>query len=282
MSELDKAEYQRIEAAIRATEQMMIGNPHIRQDAVAALLEPSKGRLHQLDHNGTGLSADVDNRKKQASDSIAIAVLVMQETQLNSAEKEIYGSFLQQDHFSRDDFGKLDEFYTDGGAWDRLSENGKKNMSERFWKGVEQGQYTLQEAPQNVRNKETDQLAFYIQNPDKAPEAVQRMSPAVKADFMTAHESGNKEAAREILNSKPLFESSTNGKTQAAAEHSEVALGREAEDKAETLTQNQGSAEELEDRASDIPKLASFDELPSTSPTQLPAAGGSSGRTPST
>lgn len=270
MSELDKAEYQRIEAAIRATENAMVGNPHIRQDAAAAFLEPSKGRLHQLDPNGTGFSVDDDKRKKLASDTIVIAVLVMQETRLSAAEKEVYGGFLQQDHFSREDFEELDHFYADGGAWDRLSENGKKNMSERFWKGIEQGEYTLQEAPQNVRNKESDQLAFYIQNADKAPKAVLRMNPEVKEDFIRAHESGDQEAAVEILNSKALFESSPLKTPQAATERSEVIIVDDPERKSDTAGKDDLKVRSLDDLGEDVPSFASFEELPAASPTQLP------------
>ena len=222
MSEQDKAEYQRIEATVRATEQVVANNPHLRKDAAAAFLEPAKRRIEEMERTGLGPHQEDKERRKQEGASIAIAFMVMAETRLTSHEKSVYGSFLQSNYFTQYDFGKLEEFYADGSAWDRLSENGKKQMSERFWAGIENGQYRFQEAPTKVREKEAEQLAFYFTNPDKAPDSVNRMNQQAKDAFIRAHQSGNKIAVYDILDRQDLFESAPMEKTQSASAYQEL------------------------------------------------------------
>ena len=266
MSDLDKAEYQRIEAAIRATEDQMANNPHVRHDASVALMEPAKRRLETMDQEGRGLLNSDDERRKQSMEAAQIAVLVLQESRLNSAEKQAFGGFLQSEYFTRSDFGKLEDFYADGGAWDRLSPEGKKQMSERFWGGIEKGEYTLSEAPDNVRKKEVGQLAHYLEHPEQAPESIKRMSPSAKEEFLQAHRSGDIEAAEKILNSKDLFESSTKVKTQAASERSELAGGDESSksSKTEKDSNTQEVAETVQEDS-----YVSFEDLPPARPTEL-------------
>lgn len=266
MSELDKGEYQRIEAAIRATEDQMANNPHVRHDASIALMEPARKRLETMDQEGRGLLNSSEERKKQSMEAAQIAVLVLQESRLNSAEKQTYGGFLQSEYFTRSDFEKLEDFYAEAGPWDRLSPEGKKQMSDRFWGGLEQGEYTLDEAPDNVRKKEIGQLFHYLEHPDQAPESIKRMSPSVKEELLEAHRSGDAKAAEEILNSKDLFESSTKVKTQAASERSELA---DSEESSKALEEKKDSNIQEESEAVPEESYVSFEELPSAKPTEL-------------
>ena len=268
MSELDKSEYGKIEKAIEAAEQSFSKEPLLSRDRVAAAIEPGKRRLETFHQEGFDPSRPDGDRKRRESNSVAIAVHVMQETQLNARERETFASFLHQDFFTRSDFKKLEAFYADGGAWDRLSDDGKKEMSQRFWSGVEQGEYHFEEAPSNVRNKEADQLAFYLKNPEKAPEVVQRMSPAAKEDFIQAYESGDRKSAQEVLSSNPLFESSPLEKTQAATQRSEGAASREGNTKTDRTESKE--QDKLEDTSKDAEALASLGDISEFSPTALP------------
>ena len=280
MSEIDKAEYQRIETAIKATEDKMASNPHIRQNASAAITEPAKRRLETLDREGHGLLNPDNDRKKQSIEAAQIAILVLQESHLNSAEKQTYGGFLQCEYFTRSDFGKLEEFYADGGAWDRLSPEGKKQMSDRFWGGIEQGEYTLDETPDNVRKKEVGQLAYYLEHPEQAPESIKRMNPKSKEEFLEARKAGNETAALEILNNRDLFESSTKVMTQEASERSELASGEKAAQVAKAEKAEDAGASLDSDRGPEGRSFASFEIASAASPTDLPSKNESADRTP--
>ena len=274
MSEIDKSQYERIEAAIRATELAMAGNPHIRKDAAMAMLEPSKKRLEALEQQGLAPHQSDEERRKQENTSVAIAMLVMQETQLSSLEKQTYGGFLQQEFFTRSDFGKLDEFYADGGAWDRLSGEGKKQMSERLWKGIERGEYSFDEIPENVRKKEADQLNLYLQNPESAPAFVSRIDPETVEKFQREYASGNQEAALAVLDSKELFESLPAEETQAAMEHSGIAASRSHDG----ITEVEATSDKAEVENTEVAGIASFDTLAPADPTTLRASSESLGR----
>jgi len=275
MTTLDEAEHQRLQNAISDAERILGGNPENSMSTIAVGMQPMKQRIDALEKDGV-LGADHQERKKSDSaTAVAIAALVAQESRLSHSERQTYSDFLRQDYFTRDDFKKLDAFYADSGAWDRLTDEGKKQMSERIWTGVEQGSHSFAELPNNIRKKETDQLADYIKNPEKAPDAVQRMSPEAKQEFIRTYDSGDQGAAQEVLNSEALFGSSQE-KTQATSvRRSEAAARDEKTDegkKEENLTKKATS----DVSQSDSNFFAGLTE--STSPTSLPESGNSGER----
>jgi len=201
---------------------------------------------------------------------VAVAALVAQETALSHEERQTYASFLHQDYFTKKNFNELDAFYADGGAWHRLSDEGKKQMSQRFWNGVERGEYEFQEAPQNVQKNEADQLAYYIANPDKAPDIIKRMNPEASEKFLTAHEAGDRAKMQEILSGKALFDSSLE-KSQPASVRSVEAATRDENveaDKVETA-QKRGIGK----TDSDDHFFASLETTAQIKPTEIQVAG---------
>ena len=82
--------------------------------------------------------------------------MVERETKLNEEEKKKYAEFLAKDYFTRSDFNELSTFYADGGAYDRLSTEGKANMSDRIQHGIERGEFSHDELPSNVRKKDAE------------------------------------------------------------------------------------------------------------------------------
>lgn len=263
MSELDKSEYQRIEAAIRATEQAMAGNPHIRTDAAAAMLEPSKKRLEVLEQDGFAPHQDDDKRKKEGQTAVAVAYLVMQETRLNSEEKQAYGSFLQKDYFTRNDLADLEDFYADGGAWDKLTKKGKEEMFIRLDEGIQRGEIEFSELSPTMRQKhmETPYLEF-TQSKSSNDSIFRDTPPEAREEFIREYEAGNYEAAREVLNLQGVkLDSVTKDQNQAATERSEVADGTKiSEDKslAQKAERNQTTDDELESLSAltDLPKIS--------------------------
>lgn len=62
--------------------------------------------------------------------------LVIEETRLNDAEKADYRKVLAKEYFKRKDFPFMEKFYADGGAWDKLSEGGRAQLSIRIELGM--------------------------------------------------------------------------------------------------------------------------------------------------
>ncbi|MDB4265115.1 hypothetical protein N9891_00040 [bacterium] len=255
MTNLDEAEHQRLQNAINDAERLFGGKLENQLGILAAKIQPLKTRVETLQTEIIQDDGHYGRKRSEAAQQLAIALLASQEYALSHEEKATYAEFLYQDYFTREDFGVLETFYADGGAFDRLSEGGKKQMSERIWAGIEQGGYTHAELPHDVRRKNLDELAKYIEQPENAPDTVKRMNPEVRAGFMRAYESGDKEQAEEILNSQDLFESSTKVKTQAATERSEVAEGGDFKGSA--------TREQIDDQ--DASELAALTSIPATS-----------------
>jgi len=271
MSTLDEAEYQRLQSAIGEAERLFTNGSQASNAYLGAEISSKKQRVQSLEHEGIFGNESSERRKSDSATAVAVAALVAQENRLNHSERQTYASFLHQEHFTRDDFKKLDSFYADGGAWDRLSERGKKEMSDRIWTGVENGSHSFKELPDQVRKKETDQLANYIKNPEKAPDAVQRMNPEVKEEFIKAHDAGDRESAQKILNSKGLFESSPTEKTQAAAERSEAAASRAAKSEGDRPEIQKKEVETLAQKDPEEDDLSALGDL-SVSMTDLPSS----------
>jgi hypothetical protein len=175
------------------------------------------------DQQGLSPYGNDDERKKRSNDATAIALLVMQESNLNEQERETYAGFLHKEYFTKKDFGNLETFYSDGGAYDRLSGVGKSQMSERIWTGIERGEFTHGELPEHTRKKDADQVYTFLQNPETAPQSIKNIRPEALREFVREYETGNRDAADKILSGKDLFEKDHSGLSQAASERSDEA-----------------------------------------------------------
>jgi hypothetical protein len=58
--------------------------------------------------------------------------LVAEEGKLNAAEKKAYGALVAKQFFKKSDFAALEAFYADGAGYDKLSQAGKGEMSQRI------------------------------------------------------------------------------------------------------------------------------------------------------
>ena len=94
-----------------------------------------------------------DKKEKEQKDRSAIAAMVERETKLNEEEKKKYSEFLAKDYFKRSDLSELSQFYADGGAYDRLSKNGKEQMDTRVKEGVRRGELSRDELPPEIERK---------------------------------------------------------------------------------------------------------------------------------
>lgn len=119
------------------------------------------------------------------------------ETALSEGEKQTYDSFLRKDFFTKNDFRRLDQFYSQ--TWERLTENGKTEMSHRIWEGIRRDEYTFTELPKSVREKETKQAHNLLRDHSMGPESTLAIPEKDRNDFIRAYESGREEEAGKIL-----------------------------------------------------------------------------------
>lgn len=156
-----------------------------------------------------------EKKEQKARESATILQLVELEHKLNSVEKEQYSGFLELDYFTKANFEKLDDFYDK--TWDKLTQEGKSQMSYRVWEGVRQGEYTFDELPENIRKKEAERLYEQLVGTERAPAALANIPQQDRADFIREYEAGNEKAVTEVL-SRESF--SLNVSTHSATEGS--------------------------------------------------------------
>lgn len=189
--------------AIRQLETMLApGNSSgvtINSMLLTSLLDGEKRRLFHLEEAEVAAVAEEHEKVMREAE---IAAAVQHETALTAAEREQYAEFLGKEAFSKADFSKLEKFY--GSAWDRLTEEGKANMSTRVWNGVRNGSYQFNELPEIVKEKEAQRLYDQLRDSTKRDAALDRIPENDRADFMREWEAKNKAKSYEVLD-RPTF-----------------------------------------------------------------------------
>lgn len=141
--------------------------------------------------------AKEDERKEQAEHAIAVS-MAERELALSRSERAVYASFLECEFFTKAMFGKLDHFYTN--TWDRLSEDGKSEMSRRVWEGVRRNEYEFFELPESVKSKEAERIERMLVNGEAG---VDKVTSEDKTDFLDAQGTNAKYS---VLNRKSFAE----------------------------------------------------------------------------
>lgn len=150
MSELDKIEYEKLTELATKLE-TVLNRTGPTQAGVSALLTTALGRIENLQHEGV-LNPDQDEkRKNRSTQEIAIAAIVARETRLNEQEKASFAGFLEKDAFEKKDFKKLEQFYTH--SYDKLSDDGKAQMSHRIEEGIRRGNFERDDLPTVIQEK---------------------------------------------------------------------------------------------------------------------------------
>lgn len=195
---MERAEAGRLQEAVKQLETALAFNAATSGSTSTMLLvqwlDSAKKRIAELEDLEE--TAIADERKKSVED-LAIAFKVQREAALSAAEREQYQEFLGREFFTKEDFGKLEKFYE--GAWDRLSEEGKAEMSHRVWEGVRRKKYEFSELPDIVKEKEAERLHGMFQKSEKMPENLKRIPESDRKDFMREWESGNRSEAYKVL-----------------------------------------------------------------------------------
>ena len=157
---------------------------------------------------------------------LEVAQAMQRETALSSEEKGIFGNFLQKEFFTKADFNSLDQFYTK--TWDRLSEQGKDEMSHRIWEGIRHNEFKFKELPESVKEKEASRIYADITKGDNGVSNINQVPQEDKSDFVNAYNSGNKKSAYEILE-RDCFKNSIAVRKPATTEHTAVEKTKESE-----------------------------------------------------
>ncbi len=228
----DQQERDNLQRSIASAETALpVSAPSTRR-ILENLIEGARGRIATLD------TKIKDEHEAQVREQAAIALMAQKEAALTAREQAEYSGFLKEDFFTKRDFGRLEHFYVD--AWDRLSEEGKDEMSHRFWEGIRHGEYKFSDAPKAVREKEEDLMYTELSNPSKKHESIERIPGSDRADFIRAYRSGNRDEAAKVLN-RESFQKNAALETASGVKHQSPMAGNSAND--ELLLANDKSAQ---------------------------------------
>lgn len=223
--------------AIREIEGLLANGTALKGSAntmvLAHLLERAKNRIVELDR-----AADVaiaEEREKGQMEIAAAVVTAQREVALNMEERRQFTEFLAKDHFTKADFGSLEKFYQS--AWDRLSEDGKAEMSHRVWEGVRLKEYEFRELPEAVKQKEAERLRDQLTHVQISTD-LQRIPESDREDFIRAWDNGKSGEAYEVLD-RPVF--AENVDTKGTTVEAETAIVKTTE--ARIVAERQLSAE---------------------------------------
>ena len=199
MSEIDKSdelEYASLQSSISSAERALRSSGGTSV-VLKNFLENAKARMGFVEKKIKEAQEKDARVEEDAKAFLTHKQEVERETALSESEKQTYDSFLGEDFFTKEDFARLDQFYSK--TWDRLTESGKTEMSHRIWEGVRRDEYTFTELPKSVREKETKQAYNLLRDPSKGPESALAIPEKDRTDFIRAYERGEEEEAGKIL-----------------------------------------------------------------------------------
>jgi hypothetical protein len=279
----DQQERDNLQRSIASAETALpVSAPSTRR-ILENLIEGARGRIATLD------TKIKDEREAQVREQAAIALMAQKEAALSAREQAEYSGFLKEDFFTKGDFGRLEHFYAH--AWDRLSEEGKDEMSHRFWEGIRHGEYKFSDAPKAVRDKEEDRVYAKLTTPQIEQDRIRQIPESDRADFIRAYKAGDREEAGRVLNRESFGKNVGLGKSagikpEASDEGKQVAdqavvenVKKPAAKDADTVAASAASAK-FQDIQLDTVGLKGVALVNATSPpsaASLPDASGSRG-----
>lgn len=201
MSQLDEVEYASLSDQVRKIEELTNSS---QPEGVGYLLKNflhnAKSRMAEI-HDEEVRSED-EKKDQKSKETASVVHLAELEHKLNTEEKQQYSGFLKLDYFTKANFDELESFYAN--SWDKLSESGKAEMSSRVWEGIKRKEYTFEELPETVREKESERMYKQLTGRIEPSASLQYVPAQDRADFVREYEAGNEQAASRIL-SRPAF-----------------------------------------------------------------------------
>lgn len=210
-TDMDRAEAGRLREAVKSLEAMIkaggITSNAASSMLLAGALSTAQKKIEDLD--GREQEAKKDERERAEKD-VAIAIAIQHEAALSAEENRQYQDFLSREYFTKNDFGKLEHFYEH--TYDRLSEQGKSEMSHRVWEGVRREQYEFNELPDVVKEKEATRLRHELSKDRPDPKLLE-IPVNDRGDFISAWDANQHSKAFEVLNKKCFSENVAVGST---------------------------------------------------------------------
>ena len=148
----DEQERSNLLRAIADVETAIAGSSPSTRRILENTLENARKRVVVLDKKIE--EAKVEHAAEVQAQATAAAALAAKETKLSAEERKTYRGFLEESYFTKKDIGRLDEFYTH--SYDRLSEGGKEEMSERLHEGIRRGELKSTDLPDSVLKRDAE------------------------------------------------------------------------------------------------------------------------------
>ena len=218
MDTLDESETLKLEKAINQAEKL-IGEGRLSGKSASSLLlneiAKAEKRLETLQPEGWLTDRKEEKKAAALAQELAVAAKVARESALNHEEKIQYAEFLKVEYFKKSDFDELAAFYSH--SWDKLSEEGKDEMSDRVWGGVKRGEYRFDELPAEVAEEEAERLFNKLsEEHDRRVERI-GLSESTCVEFAEAWSRGERDRGIRIL-SDAGWESRHEGLTVSGGE----------------------------------------------------------------
>ncbi len=227
-------------------------------------------------------SEDEENHRKEQQEKSTMRFVIEQEAALNSEERREYAGFLRKEFFTKSDFHSLAHFYAH--SWDKLTESGKEQMSHRLWGGIRHGEYTFQELPEVVKEKESEGLYEQLRESKKASPELMAIPLEDRNAFLNAWKNKDCSKAYEILDRPSFKENVAKGVPQNVKSESAAVVKTEAAERLIQIEKREENTSKKPDSGNVIGKVdLKLDDLKlvdsGSAPITSPLPGGGSART---
>lgn len=273
MAENSEVRSSQLAQRVEEIEKLIRTGANVAGTSLASLLETAQAQLDST--RVEEQHATVGKKEREQHERASVAHMVEQEHRLNAAEKEQYGRFLEQDYFTKANFVELDSFYAH--SWDKLSDEGKAQMSHRVWEGIRRDEYEFDELPENVRKKEAERLHEQFTGKIQVDTSLQNIPEQDKADFVREYKAGNDQGVSEVLK-RDVFSENVSSRKESSKEDS---LSKEKKPEERSSETTPPAKEEAPDTQSPLASLTVMEAdevtMPSVRSSQSsgsPARGG--------
>jgi len=243
LSLLDELKIQRLQGAVTAMERLVAEGGSVNPSSLASSLAGMRDRLSDLEEGTTSVE-DREKKKDSANLDLAVAVAVARETALSDAEKDSFADFLSKSYFTKQDFGALGEFYRH--SYDKLSDDGKAEMSHRLWEGIRRGEYHFSELPEDVRKRDADRLAEVLASQSLEDRAEAQIPEQDRQEFLEAHRKGDTERVAKILD-REVFRQNTSTNALANPSNEREVASTESQEAHDSLLDNPSPSNESDE-----------------------------------
>lgn len=237
-AKLDEMERDNLEKVISEVERRLVASPPDARGVLESFLRNAKCRVVVLDKK---IKEAETAKLSQSREAVAVVCLAQKESGLSAGEKEIYSGFLKEDFFTKKDFGRLEQFYAR--TWDRLSEGGKNEMSQRVWEGIRRDEYRFTELPKVVQEKEAERAFRQLTDSSITTISAGRISQTDRNDFINAYAGGRRDEALHTLDRRSFRENMFIEESRPI-QHSDASKGKGADRSAIAQTASIQAAKE--------------------------------------